>query len=71
MQQKKSKKRVSNQAMPENDELSSIKAHLRGSLLKRLEVLAEGLEKQQDLDMLKKQLDCVEGLLKVLRILQD
>jgi len=46
------------------------KAHLQGSLRRKLLALTAGLEEEQDLDKLKKQLDCIEGLLKVLRSLQ-
>lgn len=41
----------------------------RASLLKRLRDLTADLEKEQDLDRLKKQLDCVDGLLRALRSL--
>ncbi len=46
------------------------KAHLQGSLRRKLLALTAGLEEEHDLDKLKKQLDCIEGLLKVLRSLQ-
>jgi UPF0148 protein len=42
---------------------------LRAALLRKLATLTRGLEEEQDLDKLKKQLDCVEGLLKVFRSL--
>jgi len=45
------------------------KAHLRGPLQRKLLALTAGLEGEQDLDKLKKQLDCIEGLLKVFRSL--
>jgi hypothetical protein len=32
--------------------------------------LTAGLDEEQDLDKLKKQLDCIEGLLRVFRFLQ-
>ncbi len=51
----------------EDAELMQVKARLRASLLHRLSDLTAGLEAEQDLDKLKKQLDCVEGLLRVFR----
>jgi UPF0148 protein len=71
MQQRSAKESVSNRLMPEDNELIRIKAHLCGSMLIRLEQLTEGLEEEQDLDKLKKQLDCIEGLLRVFRFLQS
>lgn len=44
--------------------------NLRASLLHRLRELTAALEEERDLDMLKKQLDCLEGLLRVFRSLQ-
>jgi len=44
--------------------------NLRVSLLHRLRELTVALEEERDLDMLKKQLDCLEGLLRVFRSLQ-
>jgi UPF0148 protein len=52
------------------ESIARAKAHLRGSLQRKLLVLTAGLEEEQDLDKLKKQLDCIEGLLKVFRSLQ-
>jgi UPF0148 protein len=49
--------------------MSAIKS-LRASLLRRLRAITSALEAEQDLDKLKKQLDCLEGLLRVLRSLQ-
>ncbi len=71
MQQRSAKESISDRLMPEDNELARIKAHLCGSMLVRLEVLTGGLEEEQDLDKLKKQLDCIEGLLRVFRILQN
>ena len=71
MQQRRAKESISDRLMPEDNELARIKAHLCGSMLVRLEVLTGGLEEEQDLDKLKKQLDCIEGLLRVFRILQN
>ncbi len=44
--------------------------NLRASLLHRLRELTAALEDEHDLDKLKKQLDCLEGLLRVFRSLQ-
>jgi len=56
----------------EGEDLEFIKAksNLRASLLRRLGGLTVGLEDEQDLDKLKKQLDCIEGLLRVFRSMQ-
>jgi phosphoribosylformimino-5-aminoimidazole carboxamide ribonucleotide (ProFAR) isomerase len=43
------------------------KAGLRASLIARLDELSGGIRSEQDLDRLKKMLDCAEGLLRVLR----
>jgi len=47
-------------------------ANLRASLLRRLRELTASLEVEQylDLDRLKKQLDCIEGLLRAFRSMQ-
>jgi UPF0148 protein len=71
MQQKSAKESISNRLIQEDNELARIKAHLCGSMLIRLEILTKGLEEEQDLDKLKKQLDCIEGLLRVFRFLQS
>ena len=52
-------------------ELVRVKANLRASLLRRLGELTACLEMEQDLDRLKKQLDCIEGLLRAFRSMQD
>lgn len=54
----------------EDVEFMRAKANLRASLLRRLGELSAGLEVEQDLDRLKKQLDCIEGLLRAFRSLQ-
>ena len=51
-------------------EFMSAKARLRASLLRRLGEHTSGLEVEQDLDRLKKQLDCIEGLLRAFRSMQ-
>jgi hypothetical protein len=51
-------------------EFMRAKANLRASLLRRLGELSASLEGEQDLDRLKKQLDCIEGLLRAFRSLQ-
>lgn len=50
-------------------DLGRAEENLRAALLCKLAALTKGLEEEQDLDKLKKQLDCVEGLLKVFRSL--
>ncbi len=50
-------------------DLGQAEENLRAALLCKLAALTKGLEEEQDLDKLKKQLDCVEGLLKVFRSL--
>lgn len=54
----------------EDVEFIRAKANLRASLLRRLGELTAGLEVEQDLDKLKKQLDCIEGLLRAFRSMQ-
>jgi UPF0148 protein len=54
----------------EDLEFMKAKANLRASLLRRLGELTAGLEVEQDLDKLKKQLDCIEGLLRAFRSMQ-
>ncbi|MCX6674193.1 MAG: hypothetical protein NTY37_10500 [Methanothrix sp.] len=53
-----------------DEELRAAIGNLRASLLHRLRELTAVLEDEQDLDKLKKQLDCLEGLLRVFRSLQ-
>lgn len=50
-----------------DSELVKSKARLRASLIARLNELALGIRSEQDMDRLKKLLDCAEGLLRVLR----
>lgn len=54
----------------DDEELIAAIANLRASLLHRLRELTVALEDEHDLDKLKKQLDCLEGLLQVFRSLQ-
>jgi UPF0148 protein len=54
----------------EDVEFMRAKARLRASLLLRLGELTAGLEVEQDLDRMKKQLDCIEGLLRAFRSMQ-
>jgi len=53
-----------------DEELMAVIGNLRASLLHRLRELTVALEDEHDLDKLKKQLDCLEGLLRVFRSLQ-
>ena len=55
---------------PNDEELKAVIGNLRASLLHRMRELAIVLEDEHDLDKLKKQLDCLEGLLQVFRSLQ-
>ncbi|NMC10049.1 MAG: hypothetical protein GYA39_03605 [Methanothrix sp.] len=65
-QQPEALKTLSGDIAPEDD-LVQAKTHLRAVLIRKLEMLIKGLEQEQDLDKLKKQLDCIEGLLKAFR----
>jgi UPF0148 protein len=53
----------------EDQEMASALNGARASLLKRLRELTVDLEDEQDLDKLKKLLDCMDGLLRALRSL--
>ena len=55
----------------DGDELSSVRGVLRAALLLRLRDLTAAMQGEQDLDKLKKLLDCIEGLLRVIRSLQE
>jgi UPF0148 protein len=57
----------SNQA---DEELSIAIGSLRSALLARLRGLTVSVQDEHDLHMLKRQLDCLEGLLRILRSLQ-
>ncbi len=48
----------------------SMEEDLRRAVLCKLKELADGIEREQDLDKLRKQFDCVEAALKVLRALE-
>jgi UPF0148 protein len=54
----------------DDKELVAAIGNLRASLLHRLRELTIALEDEHDLDKLKRQLDCLEGLLRVFRSLQ-
>jgi UPF0148 protein len=53
------------------DDLALAMTHLRAALIRKLEVLVLELEEEQDLDKQKKQLDCIEGLLKAFRAMTE
>ncbi len=56
----------------QNDEdLKQAKGSLHAALLYRLREITAALEEENDLDKLKKQLDCLEGLLRVFRSMQE
>ena len=65
----KEAKPVHNDGQNDDDLMVAI-GNLRASLLHKLHELTATLEEERDLDMLKKQLDCLEGLLRVFRSLQ-
>lgn len=54
----------------DDDEWLVAMGNLRASLLGRLRELTVALHDEHDLDRLKKQLDCLEGLLQVFRSMQ-
>jgi UPF0148 protein len=56
---------VSKRLMLNDDELARAKGRLCEAMLIRLKVLTKDLEEEQDLGKLKRQLDCVEGILRV------
>jgi len=66
----KGAKPVHNDGQDDDDSMVAM-GNLRSSLLRRLHELTVALEEERDLDMLKKQLDCLEGLLRVFRSLQE
>jgi len=53
----------------DDDELTAAMDNLRASLLHRLQEFTAALKDESDLDRLKKQLDCLEGMLRVFRSL--
>jgi len=55
----------------DDDELNSATRVLRAALLLRLRDLTAVMQGEQDLDRLKKLLDCIEGLLRVMRSMQE
>jgi UPF0148 protein len=53
-----------------DEELSEAYGNLRAVLLARLRELTVAMQNEHDLHMLKRQLDCLEGLLRTIRSLQ-
>jgi UPF0148 protein len=53
------------------DEMPRALGGLRSALLARLQELTASVREERDLHMLKRQLDCLEGLLRILRSLQE
>ncbi|MDD2754898.1 MAG: Sjogren's syndrome/scleroderma autoantigen 1 family protein [Methanothrix sp.] len=53
-----------------DEELSAAIGNLRAALLAKLRELTAAIQDEHDLHMLKRQLDCLEGLLRALRSLQ-
>jgi UPF0148 protein len=54
----------------EDADLRLAQRRLCSSILRKLSSLTSGLEEEQDLDKLKKQMDCIEALLRVLMVLR-
>lgn len=50
--------------------LSTEEMDLRKAILRKLKELASGIEREQDLDKLRKQFDCIDAALKVLRSIE-
>jgi len=50
--------------------LSIEEADLRKTILRKLKELTSGIEREQDLDKLRKQFDCIEAALKALRSME-
>ncbi len=50
--------------------LSVEEAALRKAILRKLKELASGIDREQDLDKLRKQFDCIEAALKALRSME-
>jgi UPF0148 protein len=57
------------EALRPRDDQRAAEAHLGDSLLRRLRALTVEMEEEQDLDRLRKQLECIEGLVRVLKAL--
>lgn len=53
--------------VPPRDDLRAAEVQLRDSLLRRLRALTEEMERERDLDRMRKQLECIDGLVRVLR----
>ncbi|VVB71720.1 Sjogren's syndrome/scleroderma autoantigen 1 (Autoantigen p27) [uncultured archaeon] len=54
-----------------DDEWDRAREHLRSSLLQKLEEITVAMQEEQDLDKLKRQLDCIVGLLGAFRSLDE
>jgi len=54
-----------------DEQWPDLAARLRSSLLRRLQELAPAIETEQDLERLRRELDCVEGLLRAFKALQQ
>ncbi len=52
------------------EEFSTEEADLRKAILRKLKELASGIEREQDLDKLRKQFDCIDAALRALRSLE-
>jgi len=63
-------KAISYAGIAEQEGLGTEEADLRRVVLRKLKELADGIEREQDLDKLRKQFDCVEAALKALRYME-
>lgn len=61
---------VAQEEVRPRDDLRVVEAYLRDSLLRRLRALVEEMEREQDLDRLRKQLECIEGLVRVFKVVE-
>jgi UPF0148 protein len=56
--------------IPIQDEQALVKQHLHRVLLHRLKGLSRGMECEEDLDKMRRQLGCIEGILRILNALE-
>jgi len=61
---------IAHKCQQDDEEFIAAIVSLRASLLKRMRELTVALEDEHDLDKLRKQLDCLDGLLRVFRSMQ-
>lgn len=63
-------KAVSYAGTTAHEGLSTEEADLRRVVLSKIKELASGIEREQDLDKMRKQFDCAEAALRALRLMQ-